>query len=126
MAQKQKGLGEPKPPTGEWGACHSCDWDSLTDPPSYGGLALHLSQGYPEGGGNITAAETSTMTFKEQLWLSQAGEQISAPSSKQRQESQQGTDRFIMYLGAAPLHFAGDKVTPCSQSREVGWDGYSK
>lgn len=83
-------------------------------------------QGYPEGGENITAAETSTMTFKEQLWLKEAGEQIPAPSSKQRQESQQGTDRFIMDLGAAPLHFAGDKVTPCSQSTEMGWDCYSK
>lgn len=57
-------------------------------------------------------AETSTMTFKEQLWLNEAGEQIPAPSSKQRQESQQGTDRFIMFLGAAPFYFAGDKVTP--------------
>lgn len=72
------------------------------------------------------ATETSTLTFKEQLGLNEAGEQIPASSSKQRQESQQGTDRFIMFLGAAPLHFAGDKVTPCSQSREKGWDGYSK
>lgn len=83
-------------------------------------------QGYPEGGENILAAETSTMTFKEQLGLNEAGEQIPAPSRKQRQESQQGTDRFIMFLGAAPLHVAGDKVTPCSQSREMGWDDYSK
>lgn len=52
------------------------------------------------------------MTFKEQLWLNEAGEQIPAPSSKQRQESQQGTDKFIMFLGAVPLHFVGDKVTP--------------
>lgn len=83
-------------------------------------------QGYPEGGGNLMAAETSTMTFKEQLRLNEAGEQIPAPSSEQRQESQQGTDRFIMFLGAAPLHFAGDKVSPCSQGREMGGDGYSK
>lgn len=83
-------------------------------------------QGYPEGGENILAAETSTMTFKEQLGLNETGEQIPAPSSRQRQESQQGTDRFIMFLGAVPLHVAGDKVTPCSQSTEMGWDGYSK
>lgn len=80
-------------------------------------------QGYPEGAGNIRAAETSTMTFKEQLWLNEAGEQIPAPSSQQRQESQQGTDRFIMFLGVAPLHFAGDKVTPLQPEHRdgLGW-----
>lgn len=60
------------------------------------------------------------MTFKKQLWLNEAGEQIPALSSKQRQESQQGTDRFIMFLGAAPLHFAGDKVTPLQPEQRDG------
>lgn len=98
MAKKQKGLGEPKPPTGEWGACHSCDWESLTDPPSYGGLALHLSQGYPEGGGNITAAETSTMTLKNSSGSArQVSKSLPQAASRDRSHSRGQTDLLCIW-----------------------------
>ncbi|KAL2299543.1 hypothetical protein Nmel_014206 [Mimus melanotis] len=88
--------GHPEPPTGE--PVTPVTGRSLKELHSAVGAWLctcHRGwqhQGYPEGGGNITAAETSTMTFKEQLWLKEAGPPKYLLQAAQKQHTQEKVD----------------------------------
>lgn len=84
-----------------------------------GRWGLRSARGWQQRG-EPEEASTTPVTFTNQLSLSKAGKQIPAPSRKQGQEAQSGRDTFIMFLGAAPLHFAGDKVTSLQPEQRRG------
>lgn len=112
------GTSGPQAPAGGRGTRFSPGW-GCSGGSGPGGGGLRSARGWQQRG-EPEEASASPVTFTNQLSLSEAGKQIPAPSRKEGQEAQSGRDTFIMFLGAAPLHSAGDKVTSLQPEQRRG------